>query len=223
MPRTVYKLKDGTRVVGVTTVIGQLMNYGKQDSLMDWGQELATKSIYWKWARDQRGRVGTIAHEMIMDFLTDNNGVAVPGECEEEGEEALKIRDVFATWYKDNPFQPTSIETPMVSERFQYGGCPDMITDDAVIDIKTGYVSPRNYYELCMQLSAYDQLNRENNSHIVGLGRILKVDTGGVKVVEFSRQQFDVCFKGFLGLLDIYNDTKLFNREVKNGNKSKSA
>ena len=71
MPRVPYKLKNGERVVGVTTVIGTLMDYGKQDSLMDWGQELATEGVYWKWARDSRGRVGTLAHEMIMQRIEE--------------------------------------------------------------------------------------------------------------------------------------------------------
>ena len=76
MARVPYKLKDGTRVVGVTTVIGMLMDYGKQDSLMDWGQELAChyagskhEPIYWRNARDKRGRIGTMAHSLIMEDI----------------------------------------------------------------------------------------------------------------------------------------------------------
>ena len=137
----------------------------------------------------------------------------------EEIDEAKAIADIFMAWFNKNPFEPIGIETPMVSERFQYGGCPDMITDDAIIDIKTGYVSPRNYYELCMQLSAYDQLNGENNNHHVKFGRIIKVDTSGVKVVEFDEIQLDHTFLDYLNILTVYKSRNRFNNNIRALNK----
>ena len=62
---TVYKLKNGKKVSGTTTVIGILA----KPALIHWAWDLGTKGIDYRKFRDDKADIGTLAHYLIMCHL----------------------------------------------------------------------------------------------------------------------------------------------------------
>ena len=158
MPANIYKLKDGTIVPGVTTIIGQL----DKPALIQWAWKLGKEGKDWREERDSAGDIGTLVHELVLDF---GSGEVV--KLSDKDERVKKCFEKFAGWWlgecKGQP--DLIIEEPLVSERYQYGGQPDIfiVNRKKLIDIKT---SNGIYDSFWLQLAGYDILLRENGYKI---------------------------------------------------------
>ena len=62
---TVYRLADGTKVPGVTTVLGVI----NKPQLVKWANNLGLQGIDSSSYVDATARIGTLAHEMIQEYL----------------------------------------------------------------------------------------------------------------------------------------------------------
>lgn len=154
MPKNIYKLKDGTVVPGVTTIINQL----DKPQLLGWVAKLTTEGKDWKAERDSAGDIGTLVHEAIMDFLR--------GGQIEEGLPDMADNCVakFEDWYmkETGGYEPEAIvEQPLVSEKLKFGGQPDIFIPEwnRLLDIKT---SNGIYDSFWLQLAGYAILLEEN-------------------------------------------------------------
>jgi len=161
MPKNKYVLGNGTVVPGVTTIVNQL---GKGDSLLNWAWECGKKGLDWKEERDSAGDIGTIVHEVISASLNDK-----PWDISSQPEDVKitvnRCLDKYIHWQleQDFPFLPILTETPLVSERWRFGGQPDAYGTigkrRVVVDVKTG---GGIYDSVWYQLAGYDILLREN-------------------------------------------------------------
>ena len=153
MPKNIYKLKDGSIVAGVTTIINQL----DKPALIQWAWKLGKEGKDWREERDSAGDIGTLVHEMVMGFWRDEL-VEYP-----DNELAEKCYIKFLGLAQGSDIEPILIEQPLVSERLGFGGQPDLYAKSGkkyyIIDIKTSNGIYDSYW---LQLAGYDILLREN-------------------------------------------------------------
>lgn len=176
-PTKGYRLNDGTKVTGVTTILNRFKDSGP---LMFWAfsqGKLAERgeinSLYDK--RDEAASIGTVAHEMTEAFLSDEEHPDTVLhqylEDPEQIEKAQQAYTMFREWWDQTNLKVYKQEIPMVSEQYAFGGTPDWILETprglAVGDIKT---SKGIYTDYLIQVAAYQILWEENypNEPIVG-------------------------------------------------------
>ncbi len=155
MPKNIYKLKDGSVVPGVTTIIGQLDKPG----LLDWAWELGKQGKPWREERDRAGDIGTRVHDLILNFLSGGQIVTT-----DESDVVMNCFDKFLFWWQletKDCHPALLLEQPLISERWGFGGQPDIfrLDNQRLIDIKT---SGGIYDSYWIQLAGYDILLREH-------------------------------------------------------------
>lgn len=169
---TVYKLQDGTRVPGTTTVTGLL----DKPQLIAWANRLGLEGIDSTQYRDSMAGIGTLAHAMARSELA---GQPLSEDLSEYSAKEVDLAEnaliKFLDWRKAHEFKPILTEGPLVSEQYRYGGTIDAygILDGkpALIDLKSG---KGIYPEMVYQLAAYRQLLLEHN-HPVDNVRIVRI------------------------------------------------
>lgn len=162
MPKNIYRLSSGEIVPGCTTICNLL---GKGDALINWAWKLGKEGRDWREERDSAGDIGTLVHELVLDFLSGNEAILTGQD--------IKVQNCFRKfldWWRQEVFPlkthqsyPTLItETPLVSEKLGFGGQPDIYIEakkNRLIDVKT---SNGIYDSFWLQLAGYDILLREN-------------------------------------------------------------
>ena len=207
---TRYKLEDGTRIPGVTTIC----NLMAKPFLIGWANRLGLEGIDSTKYVDELADIGTLAHEIISLELKGEN---IPNEfyadySPRQAECAEPCIEKFYAWKKSNKITPILIETPLISEKYKYGGTLDLYCElngiKTLLDWKTG----SGFYEgHKVQLSANKHLLEENGHEVeecrlLGIGRNSKEETH-----ESLVNSMDLRFKKFLNLLENYQ----INRELK--------
>lgn len=197
---TIYKLADGKRVPGTTTITGLL----NKPQLIAWANRLGLEGIDSNKYRDEAANIGTLAHAMIQAHL----------QLEDLGMDNYSARDIglaenalisYWEWEARHDIEPIFCEVPMVSENYRYGGTVDCycVLDGkkTLLDFKTGKAI---YPEMFYQLAAYTNLLRENG-HEVEQCKILRIGRDEIegfeeKTIVDTSKQFDL----FKNLLNVY-------------------
>jgi len=197
---TVYKLADGTRVPGATTITGIL----NKPYLIKWANDLGLEGIDSTKYRDEAAAVGTLAHALVQENLTGEK-VDLTQYSAMDIDLAENAVLSFLEWRKTHDCSPIICEVPLVSERMKFGGTVDCycMLDGipTLLDFKTGKAV---YDEYFVQLAAYKEL-LEENGHPVKTCRILRIgrdESEGFE--ERTVQHTDKYFTIFSDLLDIY-------------------
>lgn len=205
-PKTPYMLADGTKVPGVTTVIGQL-GWNKQQLLI-WAHRegLAGRDF-----RDTSGKaadIGTCAHYMVeCDVLgvdADLSGF--------EPDTVEKARPAFAAWgqwVRGSNCTIVATEAQLVSERFRYGGTLDAVASIGgqlqVLDFKT---SKAVYPDHVIQLAAYQRLWNEAHpaEQLAPGAMLLRIGKDGAFAAHgFTQEQLDCGWEAFLHARALYD------------------
>lgn len=175
MPTTDYRLEDGTRVPGTTTILKRVTPSG---GLIHWAytQGRDGKDLYE--TRDRAGDAGTLGHAMIEAYLHKR---AVENlELYDQGlrDLASKAFDAYLEWERNYNVEIVETEMHLVSENLRYGGTPDAVGlvggKLALLDWKT---SNALYPEVLGQLAAYGRLwfevrkQRFESYHVLRLGK----------------------------------------------------
>ena len=198
---TQYRLKSGTLVPGVTTVLS-VMN---KPALVQWAYNCGRQGIDINKVRDQATGVGTLTHDLCVCSLTGKTA-DVRDYTQNQIDEAQNSLRSFYAWHKTHPFEPKLIEEPLVSETYGYGGTLDLfgIMDDRtiLIDLKT---SKSIYSEYLIQVAAYGQLLFENKGMWPDKAIILRINKGKNDDFEIkSVDRLDKYFEIFRHLLRVY-------------------
>jgi len=197
---TVYKLQDGTRIPGATTITGLLA----KPYLIKWANDLGLEGIDSTKYRDEAASVGTLAHALVQSNIT---GEPVDTSAFSPIDVDLAENAVisFLNWKKQHKLKPIICEVPLVSESRRYGGTVDCYCEldgePTLLDFKTGKAI---YDEYFVQLAAYRELLQEHG-HPVSTCRILRIgrdETEGFE--ERTITHTDRYFEVFTDLLDIY-------------------
>jgi len=206
-----YKLKDGTRVPGVTTITGEL-GWNKR-VLINWANRIGLDGIEASKYTDDKADIGTLAHKFITDTLqgkkTNTNDYS-----KNQIERAENSVISFNSWIKNHRLEPQIIEKPLVSENFQFGGTPDIygLVDGVytLIDLKTG---KGIYDEYLIQAGGYSILLEE---HCYKIEKILILNIPRVASEKFlveDEVNISVCRNIFLNCLKNYQLKKQIRRE----------
>jgi hypothetical protein len=207
-PKGGYRDKDGKRVPGVTTIIGRFKDSG---GLLWWAFEQGKaaergeiSSLYDK--RDEAGNAGTMAHELVEDYI---NGIKEDQMVVPEtdiGKQAWQGFQNYLEWADNNKMVIVDQEMEMVSEEYKFGGCPDAIAYDSkgrlcLLDWKT---SNKVYPDMIIQLAAYGAMWNSNNP-----GNPI---TGGYHLCRFSKENADFAHYYWAELDDAWEQFKLFRK-----------
>lgn len=205
---TVYKLKNGKRVPGVTTITGQLA----KPALVHWAWDLGCKGIDYKKFTDDKADIGTLAHAMVVAHL-DGTEPDTDDYSKAQIDQAENCLLSFYEWEKGKQIEVYHAEEPMVSESERYGGTPDIFANvngvATLIDLKTGKAI---YDEYVLQLAAYAHLLCENMDQPAPVScmilRIGRDESEGFEVRPYTEEQIGKAWVRFQHLLNYYHATR---------------
>lgn len=207
-PKGGYKLKDGTKVPGVTTIIGRFKDSG---GLLYWAFEQGKAAergeiskLYDK--RDSAAEAGTLAHTLVEAYINKTEYPNLSQYPEDIRKQAQQGYDNYIRWATDNKIQIIKQEETLVSEIYKFGGCPDALGVDSqrqlcILDWKT---SNAIYQDYLIQIAAYHKLWDENNPD--------NPITGGYHLLRFSKEHADFHHHYWSELQDAWEQFILFRR-----------
>jgi len=209
-PHITYKNSKEQKIVGVTTALGLLA----KPALIPWAYNRGKAGLELYESRDKAANIGTIVHARIMAYFLgyEIDDCNISKEVWEISDNSLKS---FYEWARPRKVEPILVETPLVSEKYQYGGTPDvygeMDGELTLLDFKTG---AGIYPEHFIQVSAYSQLLKENGQEhkkIIILN-IPKSEGDSFQVQQVSTNNLELEFKKFIHCVEIY----YIDKEIKN-------
>lgn len=199
-----YKNKNGDIVPGASTIANML----DKPALAPWANKLGLKGIDSNAYAREMAAIGTLAHAMIMSELKGE----ILDTSEYSQEQISKAENSFLSWLewrKGKEISSLLVETPLISENWQFGGTPDFLGFiDGVLtlaDYKTGGIWREAYIQTC----AYRQLCIENNYPTAEKILILGIPrTEDEKFQEVTYTKFDNGWDIFVLLKQVYERLK---------------
>jgi len=234
-----YQL-DGHKdyLLGVTTCTGMM---DKSRPLLVWASRLAKERLLEALAneevitaelieeavnlhntkKEEAGASGSLVHAWAEAYIKGEN----PAVPEDE-----KVRNGvlgFLRWVTENDVKFLASEKVVYSKKHNYVGTMDCIftmgkEEHEVIHAGDFKTSSGIYLEMAMQISAYQEAEREEHGTVYGDSYILKFDkeTGEFISKQFTPEEHDEYFKGFLACLELKRQSKVW--EGSHGYYSKS-
>lgn len=178
-----YLLKDGTRVSGVTTILGRFKESG---GLLQWAFQVGKSgaaTLYEK--RDEAADVGSHVHAMVQADIHGESLPAMPATfSDEQKRQAESAFYAWMTWRQDRKLEIYATEVPLVSEAYRYGGTIDVLWRDSLGLCVGDWKSANGVYtDNLLQLAAYKILWEENHPE--------EPITGGYHLARFSKDHGD--------------------------------
>lgn len=163
-PKGGYKLKDGTKVPGVTTITGRFKDAG---GLIQWAFRCGLDGLDMNRSREEACDAGTACHDMIDAHLHQRTFDPSPYEVS-----VLKTSEHaylgFLEWEEQTKLQLVASEISLVSEKHGFGGTFDGISACGSLRILDYKTSSGCYPEMLIQLAAYALLWEENHPPLIG-------------------------------------------------------
>lgn len=205
-----YKLADGKRVPGVTTITGRYKDSG---GLIHWAWQQGVDGLDYRLSRDAAAGAGTACHALIDAHLKNQPAPAIEPEF---ADKAAKGFAAFKEWYGQTMVTIDVTETPMVSEVNRFGGTPDAIGringKRVLLDWKAANAIYADY--LC-QCAAYVLLWEEHNPddpiqsvHLLRVGK----EFGDFHHHQWGREVIDHAATAFLHMRQLYELDALLKR-----------
>lgn len=233
MAHQIYKNKEGKRLPSVTTVLGVM----DKPALKFWANNIGLQGIKMTEYVDDKAIIGTLAHYMIECYLSNKIPDYTEFKCDKQQiEQASKCFDKYLEWenYQDE-FVPIANEIPLVSEKYQFAGCPDGV---CILNGKLTLVDYKTcngvYDEAKMQVIAYMQMINENFKELqeqfeilknykrieqIVILRIGRNEDEGFEYIEVKKNIWEIGFNIFKNCLSIYQNKKEFTKLIKESNK----
>jgi hypothetical protein len=196
-----YKLKSGTLIPGVTTVLALL----DKPAIHYWIAKQTREGKDWTKVRDEAADIGSIAHYLILTDLK-NIKPDLSDYAQVDIDKAYNAMKSYYAWRKMNEVKSLDVECSLISERWGYGGTFDLLANvngiDTLIDFKT---SGALYPEYSTQIGAYFELIRENKNITVA-GKLIRINKANNDDFEIKTvDQLEKRFELFKHLLRVYN------------------
>jgi hypothetical protein len=208
---TIYKLADGTRVPGTTTITGVM----DKPALVAWANGLGLKGIKSTEYVDELAKIGTLAHYLIechCKAVKPELGDYSPNQISLAENSAIK----WIMWQDQVKFIPEANELILISEKHRFGGTLDIIGTingrRTLIDIKT---CRGIYGEHKTQVAGgYGILAEENGKHIddIIITRVGRDETEGFEQITISAEEVRLHQRRFLICRDLYEINKQIGR-----------
>lgn len=198
MAATPYLLKSGERVPGTTTVLSRFKDSG---GLIHWAWQCGVDGKDYRDERDKAASVGTIAHEMVECHIRgrqfDPN--KYPAELVRRAEKSF---GAFLEWASDTQLKAAETEVRLVSEKYKYGGTPDVFFVKGKRSLGDWKTSNAVYAEYLCQLAAYKNLWEENFPD--------QPIEGGAHLVRFDKENGDFHHHFYTDLDDAWRQFQLY-------------
>lgn len=121
-----YRLKDGTKVPGGSTIAKLCGANESSFFLMRWANQLGLDGYDSDKYRDKLADVGTLCHARALQFFS---GKPIREFDCEFSQWIIEKADIcwtkFEEWTVGKEFVPKVVEQPVVSEKWRFGGTPD--------------------------------------------------------------------------------------------------
>jgi hypothetical protein len=179
---TRYKLKDGSIVRGVTTIIDQNLGWNKR-ILIKWATQQALAGKDPEKILEQAGDIGSIAHKLIEAHIKSIlEGKKIEADLTDFSKNDIdKAENCFIAyldWEKRNSLEYIASEMQVISEGHRYGGTIDILAKN---NGKLWLIDPKSskgiYPEFIIQVAAYDAAYQEQENkeideiHLLHLGK----------------------------------------------------
>lgn len=199
-----YRLKDGSKVPGTTTIIGRFKDSG---GLIHWAWEQGRNGLDYRATRDSAADAGTLGHWLVEQHIAGIEEVEIIGTFEERvkteqidagvADKAASAYQSYLTWEKQTKLKIVEQEMLLVSEVYRFGGTPDAVGEIdgklCLLDWKTGNAL---YRDALIQVAAYKALWDENNPD--------RPITGGFHICRFSKDHGDFVHAHYDELADAW-------------------
>jgi len=205
-----YRNAAGEIIPSVTTVLNEL----NKPALVKWANKLGLQGVDSDRYKDELADIGTLTHYFIMCHLQEE----VPNVSEYspvQVDAAKACYKKYVDWELRNPVRPLLVEEALVSEKYQFGGRPDLFALCSGLfllgDFKTN--AKGIFPEMVYQVAAYRVLLIEQGYRVTRavILRIGRDDPEGCEERILTPAELDSGFEIFARCLDIYN--------IKRGNK----
>lgn len=207
MPTNDYRLRDGTAVPGVTTVLGSSLGW-KSSGLMWWAYRLGKEGKSLQDERNKAADAGTLAHACAEAIVTSRPMPDIPEEHRAAVYGSVKA---FRSWRDESKIELSVSELPLVSEEHGFGGCLDAVGvmdgDAVLVDFKS---SKDLYGDHVAQVAGYSLLWDESHPEMPLRGwHVLRWSPdGGFAHHSLSQSQISSGKRVFLAALTIYRERK---------------
>jgi hypothetical protein len=180
-------------------------------ALIPWAYKRGKDGLELYESRDKSADIGTLVHARIMAYylgyeIDDYN---ISPEAWRLADNSLKS---FYEWARPRNVKAIVVETPLVSEKYRYGGTPDvygeMDGELTLLDFKTG---AGIYPDFFIQLAAYSKLLVENgypHKKIIILN-LPKSEGDSFQVQQISSDGLELQFKKFMHCVEIWELDRL--------------
>ena len=212
MAHPVYRLKDGTRVPSVTTVLSRFKDAG---GLIHWAWTLGKEGKDYREERDRAADAGTLAHEAVEAFV---HGLSPRfGEDAEIAGKAERAYGAFREWATQTQLQVTETEVSMISEKHKFGGTMDALLVSGKRAVGDWKSSNALYPEYLIQVAAYGMLWEENHPDepITGGYHLLRFDKTYGDFTHKWWGELDTAKKAFLLMRELYELDKELKQRIK--------
>ncbi len=205
-----YRLRDGTIVPGVTTIVGVMA----KPALINWANRMGLQGIDTTKYVDSLADAGTLAHYLVECDLVDEE--PDPAYLDEFSKVDLDRAEnsllSYYEWRKQHEIEIIGTEMQLVSEEHGFGGTCDIYCKldgrFALIDIKTCKALYGKADEKWTQVAGYSLL-LEENFHKVDAEYILRIGREESEGFEFVESPDPLLHSDrFFTCLELYNINK---------------
>ncbi len=175
MPRIDYRLKDGTKVPGVTTILSRWKDSG---GLIHWAWQQGVDGKDYRESRDSAASAGTYAHQMVENFVHGFDEPPAPeGADASVLERAREGFQAWKNWYRNYALEIIETEVSLVSEDMHVGGTIDWIMRDDQGNLSIGDGKSGGFYrDHVIQVAAYRALWEENREGKITSVHVVRFD-----------------------------------------------
>jgi hypothetical protein len=191
MPRPAegYKLADGTRVPGVSTIASVAKDSG---ALVHWAWELGQRGVDYRQVRDSAADAGTLAHAAV-DAWVRNEPFTFDGPPDVVGR-AKRAFDAFLEWAGQSRLVVTHSEVTIISESLRVGGTLDAMLINGRRALGDWKSSAGIYLENMIQIAGYGVLWSEAHPE--------EPIDGGFHLIRFDKVHGDFAHRWWGDLSD---------------------
>ena len=192
MNRRAYKLPDGKRVPGSTTIIGRFKESG---GLIWWactqGQKNPDVEVREALYGSKAAEIGTFVHSMVEAHIKGANAPEMELMPSDTHDQIQSGFDAYLQWERMTKLKITHQEIMLVSPEYKFGGRPDAIGliegEPCLIDWKT---SKTVYPDMLVQLASYGYLV-EHGLQQEHQYKKLGIKVKGFHLCKFSKEHGD--------------------------------
>ena len=213
MPAKPYILEVGTKVPGVTTVIGRWKESG---GLIHWAWALGMEGKDYRQVRDSAADAGTCAHAMVECDIRNKPFDEKPWP-KETLEKAWRAFGAYQEWKDQTRLVPIASELSLISEQHRFGGTLDAMLINGKTALGDWKTSNAVYQDYLIQLAAYGYLWNEHNpdNQITGGYHLLRFSKNEGDFVHYYFAELDVAWCAFLHMRALYDLDKQLKERIR--------